>query len=88
MFGTYTALLFTCPFIQKGLDSIQNIMRIVFACNVQMHVAVANMAVSDASNDIFAQPLFHHFYTEMELDYFPDIFFSSLKNCSTSKYIK
>ena len=68
MFGTYTALLFTCPFIQKRFDPIQNIMRIVFACNVQMHVAVANMAVSDASDDIFAQPLFHHFYTEMELD--------------------
>ena len=88
MFGTYAAFLFTCPFIQKRFDSTHNIMRIVFASNVQMHVAVANMAISDASNDIFAQPLFHHFYTKMELDYLPEIFFTSLKNSSTSKYIK
>ena len=73
MFGTYTAFLLTSPFVEKRLNAVQNVMRIVFACNVQMHIAVPNVAVSDATNDIFAQLLFHHIDTEdqknVELDF-------------------
>ena len=69
MFSTYAAFLFTSPFIQKGFDAIQNFVRIVFARDVQMHIAIPNMAVSDASYDIFTQLFFHHFHAEIVLDF-------------------
>ena len=64
MFSANASFLIRCPLVQEGLDLVHDFLAVLFARDVEVHVAVADVTVSRDSNGVFAQPFLHDFDTE------------------------
>ena len=61
--GADATLLLAGPLIQKRFNFIHDLVTVGLAGDVQVHVSIADMTVSHASNDIRSQASLHNFDT-------------------------
>jgi hypothetical protein len=59
MLRTDAAVLLTGPLVQKRFYFILHGMRVFLACDVQVHIAIANMSIPNTPDNIRAKPFFH-----------------------------
>ena len=61
--GTDAAILLAGPLIEKRFNFIHDLVTVSFAGDVQVHISIADMTVSHASNDIRSKTSLHNFDT-------------------------
>merc|ERR1719203_2793777 len=66
VFSTYAALLFTGPLVKIGFNLIHHFLIILFAGDVKVHVAIANVSIADTAHNVVSQPGFHSINTLVE----------------------